>query len=125
VRGAQVLCDNGAHLCGTQRLSSGDVKFTSGRVTKMFEAIFQSSDVDTRFGGEAGAAAWAKSNLNVKGFGSITDLSVAMANDIELGTLATTQVTAMTAPKLKTLRAQAGEVANNNMVNRILLEIAA
>jgi hypothetical protein len=62
---------------GAQLLSSGDVTFTSGRVTKMFEAIFQSSDVDTRFNGEAGVAPWANSALNVKGFGSITDLSAA------------------------------------------------
>ena len=89
---------------GAQLLSSGDVTVTRGRVTKMFEAVFQSSDVDTRFGGEAGAAVWADSTLNVNGFGSVTDLSVAMANDIELGELATTQAAAMTVANPKTLR---------------------
>ena len=96
---------------GAQLLGSSTVTFASGLVTRMFEAILPSSDTDTRYAGEAGRPDWqADLALDSKGFGSIADLSVAMANDIGLGELVSTRAAAMTAPKLKTLVAQVGDV---------------
>jgi hypothetical protein len=67
---------------GTHLLSYGSVTFDSGRVSTMFEAIFNSNDTITNYAGEAGRAPWqSASTLNAKGFGTITDLAVAAAND--------------------------------------------
>ncbi len=96
---------------GAQLLSRGDVRFADGRVRSMFEAIFSSNDVDTKFAGEAGRAPWQTgTTLNAKGFGTITDLAVAAANDVGLAELAQSRAALMTSPKLKTLVAQAGDV---------------
>lgn len=36
---------------------------------------------DTKYAGEAGLVGWQRLGFDAKGFGSITDLPVAMAND--------------------------------------------
>ncbi|HEX8061745.1 MAG TPA: calcium-binding protein, partial [Allosphingosinicella sp.] len=92
-------------------LSRSDVTFADGHTTKMFEAIFGANEVDTKFAGEAGFAPWqSNGSLNAKGFGTITDLAVAAANDPEFAELAQARATAMTVPKIKALVAQAGDV---------------
>ncbi|MGA9581850.1 MAG: calcium-binding protein, partial [Allosphingosinicella sp.] len=92
-------------------LSRSDVTFADGRVSKMFEAIFGANEVDTKFAGEAGFAPWQSNDmLNAKGFGTVTDLAVAAANDPEFAELAQARAEAMTVPKMKTLVAQAGDV---------------
>jgi hypothetical protein len=92
-------------------LSRSDVTFADGHTTKMFEAIFGANEVDTKFAGESGFAPWQSNGmLNAKGFGTITDLAVAAANDPEFAELAQARATAMTVPKIKTLVAQAGDV---------------
>ncbi|MET1112193.1 MAG: calcium-binding protein, partial [Allosphingosinicella sp.] len=92
-------------------LSSADVGFANGRTTRMFEAIFTANEVDTKFAGEAGFAPWQASDvLNAKGFGTVTDLAVAAANDPEFAELVQARAAAMTVPKIKTLVAQAGDV---------------
>ena len=69
----------------------------------MFDAVLASNDTDTKYAGESGRAAWQSgSTLDAKGFGRITDLSVAMANDIALGELVAATAAAMTTPKLRT-----------------------
>ncbi len=96
---------------GTQLLSYGSVTFDSGRVSTMFEAIFNSNDTVTKYAGESGLAPWqGASTLNAKGFGTITDLAVATANDVGLAELAQTRAAAMTSANLRTLVAQAGDV---------------
>ena len=96
----------GAHLT-----AFGDITFQDGAVRHMFDAILLSNDTDTRFAGESGRADWQfASTLDVKGFGRITNLSVAMANDIVFDQLATTTAAAMTTPKLRTLVAQVGDI---------------
>jgi hypothetical protein len=96
---------------GTQLLSYGAVTFDNGRVSTMYEAIFASNDTDTKYAGEAGRAPWqSAATLNAKGFGTITDLAVAAANDVGLAELAQSRAAAMTSPKLRTLVAQAGDV---------------
>ena len=96
---------------GTRLLSYGSVTFDSGRVSTMFEAIFSSNDSVTKYAGEAGRAPWQSDTvLNAKGFGNITDLAVAAANDVSFAELAQSRAAAMTAPNLRTLVAQAGDV---------------
>ncbi|MCJ2189220.1 calcium-binding protein, partial [Novosphingobium beihaiensis] len=96
---------------GTRLLSYGGVTFASGAVSTMFEAVFTSSDTDTKYAGEAGKADWqAGTALDSKGFGRITDLSVAMANDVALEELARTAAASMTSTNLRDLVAQAGDV---------------
>ncbi|MGL5837807.1 MAG: calcium-binding protein, partial [Sphingorhabdus sp.] len=96
---------------GTQLLSYGSVTFDTGRVSTMYEAIFASNDTDTRYAGESGRAPWqSASSLNAKGFGTITDLAVATANDVGLAELAQGRAAAMVSPNLRTLVAQAGDV---------------
>ena len=71
---------------------------------------FQSSTVDTRYAGESGRAAWQQdTDVTARGFGTIVDLAVAVANDVAFGEIVAEASAAMTVPKLKLLRAQAGE----------------
>lgn len=96
---------------GAELVSGSDVTFASGRISHMFEALFQSDDIDTHYAGEDGRAAWQPSTqLNSKGFGSITDLGVALANDLELGDIAAQRAAAMDVADIKQLVALAGDV---------------
>jgi len=96
---------------GTQLIAGGEVTFASGRVSRMFEAIFDSSDVDTKYVGEGGRADWQREAVvDSKGIGNMTGLAVAAANDLEFGELVAERAAAMTAPSLKALVAQAGDV---------------
>lgn len=96
---------------GARLTGYGDVVFADGARRTMFDAILASNDTDTRYAGESGLADWQAGNtLDAKGFGTITDLSVAMANDVALEELATATAAGMTAPNLRTLVAQAGDV---------------
>jgi hypothetical protein len=77
---------------GTRLTGYGDVTFTGGTVRHMFDAVLDANDTDTRYAGEGGRAPWqaggpgpAQAGLDAKGFGSITDLSVAAANDNSRG----------------------------------------
>jgi hypothetical protein len=88
---------------GTALLDKGAFTWASGGTGLFYDAVFQTSAVDTRFTGEAGRAPWlADLKLDARGFGSIVDLSVAMSNDVDFGTLVKTQSAAMTVPKLST-----------------------
>ena len=95
---------------GTVLRSAAGFLRADGSAGTLYEAIFQANHTDTRYAGESGAPAWATTTLNAKGFGSITDLAVAMANDADLGQLAASRAAAMTVPKLSALVAQAGDV---------------
>ena len=72
--------------------------------------MFEANDTDTRYLGEAGRPSWQTASINLHGFGSITDLAQATANDFDLAALVAARASAMTSPKLKTLVAQAGDV---------------
>ena len=101
-----VTTPQNAHL-----VSSSTVTFNNGRTSNIFEALFTANEVDTKFAGEAGLAPWqSSSELNAKGFGSITDLAVAAANDVGFAELAQDRAAAMTTPKMKDLVAKVGDV---------------
>lgn len=96
---------------GNRLTDYGDVTFAGGAVRQMFDAVFNSNNTDTRYAGEGGRAPWqAGLTLDAKGFGSITDLSVAAANDVAFGQLVASAAAAMTTPDLRVLTAQAGDV---------------
>ena len=96
---------------GTQLPSVGQVTFADGSTSNMFEAIFDTSSSDTRYAGETGLPDWQRNvHLDARGFGLLTDLSIAMSNDIGFGQLAASTAAAMTTPDMRVLVQQAGEV---------------
>src|SRR5437868_3495886 len=96
---------------GSTLLSRAQVTFAGGLTRGIFEAAFQANDTDTIYRGESGAAAWQKDlSIESKGFGTVADLGIAMANDIGFGELVANRAAAMTVPKLKALVEQVGDV---------------
>ncbi|MGL5736790.1 MAG: hypothetical protein ACRCYS_18145, partial [Beijerinckiaceae bacterium] len=104
--GVDITTPEGARLTAV-----GNVTFEGGIVRRMFDSILFSNNTDTRYAGEAGRAAWQPAQtLDLKGFGSITNLAIATANDIELNQIVSDAAAAMTVPKLRALVAQVGDV---------------
>ncbi len=105
-RALDILTPQGARLT-----SSADVTFDGGAVRRMFDAVLASNDTDTKFSGEAGHAVWqSATTLDLKGFGRITNLSVAAANDIGFSNLVSSTAAAMTVPNFRTLVSQVGSL---------------
>ena len=79
--------------------------FKQNGVTKViYEAIFPTDQTDTIFRGESGKTAWAGTNsVDVKGFGRVTNLAIAAANDFDLADLVASRSAQMTASDLRTL----------------------
>ncbi len=72
---------------------------------------YGNDQTNTVYRGESGQAAWAGAHaIDVKGFGRITNLAVATANDFDLAELVQSRSAAMTNPDLHTLAVQAGDV---------------
>ncbi len=96
---------------GADLLATGMVALESGEERRMFEAIFESFETYTRYAGESGLAAWQQDGLvESRGYGSMTDLPVAAANDIELGLILAETAASMTEPDYLKLREQVGPV---------------
>ena len=96
---------------GADLLSTGLVEFDDGSTVRMFEALFHSIETFTRYAGESGRAAWQQDlEIESRGYGSMTDLSIAMANDIELGLIVAEAAAAMTEPDYVLLGQQVGPV---------------
>ncbi|MDH2129608.1 hypothetical protein N5J77_00610 [Sphingobium yanoikuyae] len=75
-----VMTPQNAHL-----VSISTFTFDTGRTSRVFEALFTANDTDTKFAGEADFAPWqSNSTLNAKGFGSITDLAIAVNDDFSM-----------------------------------------
>ena len=83
--------------------------FTRGDGTQgdVFEVILNSSQFETRYLGDHGIAAWAKDLPDVKGYGLMTDLQLAAANDFALAELTENLVPNLTATNLADLVAAA------------------
>jgi|GEM_PF-2436836 len=96
---------------GATLLTRGEFAWASGGVGTVYDALFELNDIDTQYRGETGLAPWlSELAIDTKGFGRVTDLSVAMSGDFELGELVVETAATMTTPKLKTLREQSGDV---------------
>ena len=73
---------------GAQLLATGEIEFADGQTRRMYEAIFESFQTYTRYNGEDGAAAWQEDFVfDSRGYGSVTNLAIASANDIAFGQL--------------------------------------
>ncbi len=84
---------------------------TDGTTSGVYDAVFGNDQTDTVYRGESGQAAWAGPHaIDVKGFGRITNLAAATANDFQLAELVASRGAAMTTPDLHTLAVQAGDV---------------
>lgn len=84
---------------------------TDGTSGAVYEAIFPTDQTDTIYRGESGQPSWAPARLiDAKGFGQVTQLAIAAANDFDLATLLQSKAAAMTTPDLHTLVNQAREV---------------
>jgi hypothetical protein len=95
---------------GVRLLAESTFTRADGTTGAALEALFERDDVDTVYRGESGLAPWlAGLGVDAKGFGRVTDLSVAMSNDFDLAAITAATAAAMTTPKLKTLVQQAGE----------------
>lgn len=82
-----------------------------GTTSGVYDAVFGNDQTNTVYHGESGQAAWAGATaIDVKGFGRITNLAVATANDFGLAELVASRSAAMTTPDLHTLAVQAGDV---------------
>jgi hypothetical protein len=93
-----------------------DASFKQNGVTKViYEAIFPTDQTNTVYRGESGKTAWASTiagakPIDVRGFGRVTNLAVAAANDFELADLVAQRAEQMTTPDLRTLVNLAGDV---------------
>jgi hypothetical protein len=94
---------------GVQLLARGSFTRSDGTAGRAYDALFDTNATDTHYTGESGTAAWSPATaINAKGFGRLTDLRVAMNNDVDLAALASSTAASMTSANLKTLRAQSG-----------------
>ncbi|HEY0312887.1 MAG TPA: hypothetical protein VGC56_10380 [Allosphingosinicella sp.] len=82
---------------------------SDGSSGAIYQALFQTDETDTAYRGESGHPAWAPA-IDIKGFGALTNLAVATANDPDFAALVTARAAQMTTPDLRTLVAQAGDV---------------
>ena len=102
---------NGTTPQGTEIRTYSTFTRTDGSTSGVYDAVFGNDQTDTVYRGESGQAAWAGTHaIDVKGFGRITNLAVATANDFGLAELVATSSAAMTNPDLHTLAVQAGDV---------------
>ncbi|WP_270934250.1 calcium-binding protein, partial [Falsiroseomonas oryzae] len=96
---------------GTRLIGTSEIELASGATRRMYEAIFETVESYSRFAGEAGRAPWQSDlKIDAKGIGSVTNLAIAAANDVELGEILATVAAAMTEPDFLQLRKQAGPV---------------
>jgi hypothetical protein len=95
---------------GARLTAFGDATFADGRTRRVYDAVLSANDSDTRYAGEAGRAAWQGAGPDLKGFGLIANLAIAMANDPDFAALTQRVAGAMTTPDLRVLVAQAREV---------------
>ncbi|MGB3409460.1 MAG: hypothetical protein WBA67_18420, partial [Jannaschia sp.] len=94
---------------GTELLQTGQFSWADGSFGNLFEAIFETNVVDTDYRGKTAPSAWLDFDVlpDSRGFGRVTDLSVAMSNDPDLGEVVARDAASMTVPNLRTLREQA------------------
>ncbi|WP_244593369.1 hypothetical protein [Rhodoblastus acidophilus] len=85
--------------------------YADGRKGTVYETIFQTDQTSTIYRGESGQPAWASTTpIDAKGFGRVTRLAIATANDPDLAALVNSRAAAMTTPDLRTLVNQASDV---------------
>lgn len=71
---------NGTNPQGNTIRDVGAFTGADGTTGKAYDVVFATDQADTIYRGESGLATWSPA-ITVKGFGTVTDLSVAIAND--------------------------------------------
>ncbi|MFM2391158.1 MAG: hypothetical protein RLZZ437_2713, partial [Pseudomonadota bacterium] len=95
---------------GTLLERSAEITFANGSVSRMFDAIFEMNDVNSKFAGEAGLASWlGTAPVSARGFGQVADLGIAMSNDFDLADMVADAAAAMTVPDMRDMRAKAAD----------------
>jgi hypothetical protein len=73
---------NGVTPQGTEIRTYSAFTYTDGTTSGVYDAVFGNDQTNTVYRGESGQATWAGATaIDVKGFGRITNLAVATAND--------------------------------------------
>jgi Ca2+-binding RTX toxin-like protein len=95
---------------GTLLERSAEITFANGSVSRMFDAVFEMNDVDSKFAGEAGLGSWLGTTpISARGFGQVADLGIAMSNDFDLARMVADAAGAMTVPDIRDMRAKAAD----------------
>lgn len=95
---------------GTLLERSAEITFANGSVSRMFDAIFEMNDVNSKFAGEAGLASWlGAAPVSARGFGQVADLGIAMSNDFDLAQMVADAADMMTVPDMRDMRAKAAD----------------
>ncbi|MEC3863369.1 calcium-binding protein [Mesobacterium sp. TK19101] len=96
---------------GNEVLANAGVTFADGRIVNMFETIFETNETDSVYAGEDGTPDWQPLiDVNIHGYGHVTNLGVAMANDLLLGHVAAQAGAGMTTPDFLDIVAKVGPV---------------
>ena len=102
---------DGATANGTTLSAASGFTYADGTSGQIYDATFPTDPTDTIYRGESGAPVWAGGKtIDAKGFGLVTNLAIATANDFDLANLVATTAAAMTTPDLTTLVQQAGAI---------------
>ena len=95
---------------GTLLERSAEITFANGSVSRMFDAIFEMNDVNSKFAGEAGLASWlGAAPVSARGFGQVADLGIAMSNDFDLARTVADAADTMTVPDMRDMRSKAAD----------------
>ena len=94
---------NGTTAQGTELRAASTYTLKDGTRRAIYEAIFPTDQTSTVYRGETGAPSWsAGTSIDAKGFGQLTNLAIAAANDLELGELLQSRARQLTWPELQT-----------------------
>jgi len=94
---------------GNRLVAEGIYTRADGSTGKVYEAIFDTNPVETRYLGDGGSADWA-SAIDSRGYGKLTQLSTAAANDFTVNASLAATAAAMTTPDMTLIRQQAQPV---------------
>jgi hypothetical protein len=75
------MAQSGDMVAGNQILATGSFTRTDGSTAEVADVSFHTDNFDTTFAGNTTASAAAAALPNLKGYGTLTDLQVAMTND--------------------------------------------
>lgn len=94
---------------GTWLEGRGSFTWADGRTGNAFDAVFQVDEIDTKFAGDEGKAAWlGDAPISAKGFGRIADLTVAASNDFAVRDMLAQAAASITVPNLEDMRQKSG-----------------
>ncbi len=91
---------------GNRFIAEAGYTRADGSTGTIYEAIFDSNPVDTRYLGDGGSADWS-SPIDSRGYGKLTQLATAAANDFAVNEVLADIGASMTTPDMELIRQQA------------------